>query len=68
MDRKEVIEFVVERCIRETGSGKVFEHKLNKCGKSNVRNDEMEQQQGSGVDRLQGRKSQICRHYIQRKP
>ena len=67
-DRKEVIEFVIEKQIGETGSGKVYELKTNKDDESNDRNDEKEQQRGSGVDRLQARKSRIRRHYVLTQP
>ena len=62
-DSKNVIEFVIETQISETGSGKVYELKTNKDDESNDRNDEKEQQRGSVVDRLQARKSEI-RHYV----
>ena len=61
MGIREVIEFVIEKQIGETGSGKIYELKMNKDGESNDRNDEKEQQLGGGADRLQARKSRICR-------
>ena len=68
MDSKEVIEFVIDKQIGETGSGKIYKLKTNKDGESNDRNYEKEQQRGGGVDRLQVRKSRIHRHYIRTKP
>ena len=56
-DSREVKELVIEKHIGETGSGKIFGLKRNKDSESNDRNDEKEQQQGGGADRLQGRKS-----------
>ena len=41
-DIREVIEFVIEKQIGETGSGKIYELKMNKDGESNYRNDEKE--------------------------
>ena len=67
-DNREVIEFVIEKQIRETGSRKIYELKTNKGGESNDRNDEKEQQRGGGADGLQARKSRIRRQYVQTEP
>ena len=40
MDSKEVIEFVIDKQIGETGSGKIYKLKTNKDGESNDRNYE----------------------------
>ena len=67
-DNREVIEFVIEQQIGETGSGKIYEVKTNKDGESNDKNDEKEQQRGGGADRLQARKSRIRRQYVRTEP
>ena len=67
-DSREVIEFVIEKQIGETGSEKIYELKTNKDGESNDRNDEKEQQQGGRADRLQARKSRIRRQYVRSEP
>ena len=67
-DNKEVIVFAIEKQIRTTGLGKVYELKTNKDGETNDRNNEKEQQRGGRADRLQARKSQIRRQYVRIEP
>ena len=54
MDDSDQIEFTIERQIRETDSGQVYELQTKRDGKSDDRvNKSKQQQQGGGTDRLQ---------------
>ena len=54
MDDSDQIEFTIERQIKETDSGQVYELQTKRDGKSDDRvNKSKQQQQGGGTDRLQ---------------
>ena len=72
-DKKDQIEFVTEKQVGETASGKVYELQTNKDGVSNDRKDETEEQQqcrvSSRPDRLQtrGRRARFRKSYSRTK-